>query len=120
MSSLANWSYTPTLTIWPAATENRYGDVSYGVPYTLQGDWGVGGDTLTNDDGEEFVAKSVYYIELSDGNSLLPNRGDFILRGDNTGETDPHEAGAEQIQMVKGWNMTMFGPNEIPDWKIAT
>lgn len=120
MSTLANWSYSETLTIWPAGGENRYGEFSFGVPYTLTGDWGVGGETLTSDSGEEFIANSVYFIELADGDSLLPKRGDFILRGDNTSLPDPHEAGAEQIKAVKGWNMKMFGPNEIPDWKIAT
>lgn len=120
MSSLANWSYTQTLTIWPGAGENRYGDISYGAPYTLQGDWAAGGETITGDDGEEFTASSIYFIELPDGDSQLPERGFYILRGDNTGEPDPIEAGAEQIKKVMGWNMTMFGPNELPDWKIAT
>lgn len=120
MSSLGRWTYTEELTIWPFEREDKNSVPVYGAPYLLTGDWEEGGSTETDETGEQFVATSKYYFEAPDGDPLIPTRADYILRGDNRGETSPVEAGAEKIQKVGGWNMKMFGPEEIPDWVIMT
>lgn len=54
MSTIAAWSYTSTLTIWPVTMSN-IGGQSFGTPYTIKGSWESGGDTQTNADGDQFV-----------------------------------------------------------------
>ncbi len=120
MSTLANWTYTDTLTIWPFVEENELNVPVYGSPYTVQGSWEEGGGVQVTDSGEEFVALSTYYFEAADGSDLIPTRADYIFRGDLTAEDDPIEAGAEKIKKVGGWSMAPFGPDELPDWRIMT
>lgn len=120
MSSLSRWSYTETLTVWPPASFDAYGQPTFGTPYTLAGTWEHGGDTVTDDSGNEFVAASKYYFELEDGSASMPTREGYIKRGDHTGTADPVAAGAERIKKVGGWSMTMFGSSEIPDWVLFT
>ena len=120
MSTLSDWTYTVTLTIWPFTEEDRYGAPTFGAPITIQGDWQDGGEKVITQGGEEIVAKSLYYFELPDGDATMPKEGDFILRGDHTATADPSDVDAEEIKSVTGWNMSMFGDSEIPDWKIAT
>ena len=120
MSSIARWSYTEELTIWPFESEDENSVPTYGAPFLLKGDWEEGGDTQTDENGEEFVATSKYYFEAEDDDPNIPTRADYILRGDNRGETDPVVAGAEKIKKVGGWNMHMFGANEKPDRVIMT
>ncbi len=119
MSSIAHWSYTATLTVWPLSSTDDYGQPTFGSPYTLTGSWEVGGDTQTDETGSEFVATSKYYFELeSDG--ALPKRGGYILKGDHTAQANPITAKAEQIKKVGGWDAGMFGADEIPDFVIYT
>lgn len=120
MSSIARWSYKATLTVWPASSYDDYGQPTFGTPYTLTGSWIFGGDLQTDDNGNEFVSRSKYYFELADGSSLLPVREGYIMRGDITGTADPIAAGAEQIKKVNGYDSTMFGSTEIPDWVVIT
>ena len=120
MSSLAAWSYTATLTVWPAASFDAYGQPTFGAPYTLTGSWEFGGDVQTDANGNEFVAMSKYYFELADGSELIPERDGYIMRGDHTATADPITAGAEQIKKVTGWDMGMFGSTETPDWMVMT
>lgn len=117
MSSIARWTYTSTLTIWPAADVDQYGQPTYGTPYTIQGSWEAGGDTRTDDNGTEFVPNSTYYFEAEDGASIIPERNWHIKRGDHTAIAQP-SSDAEKIKKVDGWDMSAF--NEIPDWQIST
>lgn len=120
MSSLAAWSYNQPLTIWPAASYDAYGQPTFGTPYLLTGSWAVGGDIQTDASGNEFVAMSKYYFELADNASTLPKREGYIKRGDHTLVASPITANAEQIKKVVGWDSTMFGATEIPDWVVYT
>jgi hypothetical protein len=120
MSSIARWSYTATLTVWPASSYDQYGQPSFGSPYTLIGSWEVGGDTQTDETGAEFVAASKYYFELAADSTSLPKRGGYIKIGNHTATANPITAGAEQIKKVAGYDMGMFGAHEIPDWVVYT
>jgi hypothetical protein len=120
VSTIAAWSYTQTLTVWPASSYDKYGQPTFGTPYTLTGSWAVGGDTVTDDDGSEFVAMSKYYFQLADGSASLPKRGGYIKRGALTGTANPITAGAEQIKKIAGYDMGMFGSAELPDWIVYT
>lgn len=120
MSTLADWSYTQTLTVWPASSYDAYGQPTFGTPYTLTGSWSVGGDVKVDDSGEEFVAKSKYYFEIAEDSASLPVRGGYIKKGDVTGTANPITAGAEQIKMVEGYDVGMFGSTEVPDWVVST
>lgn len=119
MSSIANWSYTSTLTIWPPSSFDAYGQPTFGTPYTLLGSWEEGGDSVTDENGTEFVAASKYYFEI-DTSSELPKREGYIKRGDHTATADPLAAGAEKIRKVGGWDMTAFGSTEKPDYVVYT
>lgn len=118
MSSIAHWSYTSVLTIWPV-TVSEFGGAAYGTPYTLAGCWEAGGEVQTTDAGDQFTPKSTYYFEAEDGSALIPERQWFIVRGDHTASATPI-ASSERIQKVGGWDMSMFGADEIPDWVIYT
>lgn len=119
MSSLARWSYTQPLTVWPVGTTDEWGQPSLGVPCLITGSWSAKSETMTNADGREFVSRSVYYLELPDGDPLLPKRGAFIKRGDHTSLPEP-PSDAEKIESVNGYDMAMFGSGEIPDWEVVT
>lgn len=120
MSSAANWSYTSTLTIWPQASEDKYGDAAPGTPYTIMGSWEEGGEMSTDETGEEFMPASTYHFESARDASPFPERGDFIAIGDHTATADPMAANAERIRKVGGWDMSAFGDDELPDWRIQT
>lgn len=120
MSSIARWSYTATLTIWPVGSTDAYSQPTFGTPYTLTGSWSVGGDTQTDASGAQFVATSKYYFELAEDSEQMPARGGYILKGDHTATANPITAGAEQIKKVEGYDMGMFGAGEIPDWVVYT
>lgn len=120
MSTLAAWSYESTLTVWPAASYDAYGQPTFGTPYTVAGSWSVGGDMQTDDNGEQFVAASKYYFEYDPDSATLPARGGFIKRGTHTSTADPIAAGAEKIRKVAGFDMAMFGATEVPDWIVYT
>ena len=117
MSSLARWTYTQPLTVWPV-TYDQYGQVAYGTPYLLTGSWIAGGDKQSDPSGTEFTPNSTYYFEALDGAATIPQRDWFIRRGSLTGSATP-PADAERIRTVKGYDMAMFG-DEIPDWMVAT
>lgn len=118
MSSLARWTYTSMLTIWPV-TYDDFSQLIYGTPYTIMGSWIVGGEVQSTADGTQFTPSSTYGFEADDGSPLIPKQNDFILRGDQTAYEDPTEINAERIKKVGGFDMTAFG-NEIPDWVIYT
>lgn len=118
MSSLANWTYVNLITIW-SASNDAYGQPTFGTPYTILGDWMVGGDAATDESGTEFAPQSTYYFEAVDGSVLIPKPHDYILRGDHTATSDPTTIDAERIKKVGGWVMTAFG-DELPDWRVVT
>ena len=120
MSTLANWSYTQPLTVWPLTATDAYGQPTFGTPYIIMGSWMVGGDTVTAYDGAQFTATSKYYFEMEPTDSDLPKRGGYICRGNKTNVANPLQAGAEQIRKVEGYDVGMFGANEIPDWIVYT
>ena len=120
MSTLANWSYTRTLTVWPASSYDQYGQPTFGTPYTLTGSWTVGGDVETDENGNEFVAMSKYYFELAEDAAVKPEREGYIKIGDHTATSDPLAAGAEKIRKVEYYDTEMFGADELPDWEVST
>lgn len=119
MSTLANWTYVNTVTIWPALND-EWGQPIFGTAYTVQADYMVGGDAATNENGTQFVPQSTYYFEAAIGSSLVPKIHDYILFGDHTAETDPTRINAERIKSVDGWPMGAFGDDELPDWRVIT
>lgn len=119
MSSAGNWTYIYTLTIWSVAVDS-YGQVSYGDPYNMSGDWMQGGSIVSDRNGNEIIPNSSYFFEAADGSILIPKPDDYIKRGDHRGIPNPIAAEAERIKYVGGWPAGAFGPNELPDWKIVT
>lgn len=119
MSSLANWAYTQPLTVWPRTGYDEWSQPIYGSPYLLTGSWSSRTEVMTNDAGQEFTSRSIYYFELPDGDERVPQMGEQIMRGDHTLISTPPD-NAEQIQSVRGDDMRMFGATEIPDWQVVT
>lgn len=119
MSSAGKWSYTEVITVWPAGSENVYGDITFGAPYTIVGSWERGSTMARDAEGNEFVPDSVYYFELERDAAQQPTIGDFIVLGDETANSSP-VSDAEQIRAVTVWGAEMFGSSELPDWKIMT
>lgn len=120
MSTLAEWTYTDTLTVWPFDSEDENSQPTYNAPFTILGSWEDGGGVQVTDTGEEFIALSTYYMEAVDGSSTIPTRADYIKRGDHTATADPIAAKAEKVKKVGGWSMVPFGADELPDWRIMT
>jgi len=120
VSDLAAWSYTQTLTIWPAESYDEFGQPFFGTPYTITGSWSVGGDVQTDMSGEQFVATSKYYFEYDPDSATVPKRGFYIIRGDFTGSSSPLAAGAEKIRKIEVYDVAMFGAAQIPDFIVYT
>lgn len=119
MSSLANWTYVNTVTIWPTLTD-EWGQPVFDTPYTLQMDYMVGGDAATDENGTQFAPQSTYYFEALIDSPLVPKIHDYILPGDHTAQADPTTLNAERIKGVDGWPMGAFGDDELPDWRLVT
>ena len=67
MSSIANWSYTSTATIWPKGAQDEFGDFSWGEPYTVKASWMRGGkDKYTDNHGIEFTPMITVWTEFID------------------------------------------------------
>lgn len=122
MSTLSDWSYTNTATVWPVTTD-EFGQPAYGTPYTLAATWADTGETQTDDNGSEFTPASTFWFEAEYTDVNLPQRGDYIAKFDQTSVMDPVvELGndAQQIKKVTSYDMSMFGASEIPDWEAFT
>lgn len=119
MSTLADWSYTQTLTIWPSESYDEYGQPFFDAPYTVTGSWSVGGDTQMDMNGEQFVATSKYYFEYDPDSATVPKRGFYILRGTHLGAS-PLAAGAEKIKKIDYFDVKMFGSTQVPDFIAYT
>ena len=103
MSSVANWSYTATATIWRKLEGNdEYGDpMGYAEPEQILCDYEgglsrkvAGVSAAMGNLGTEVVVKNTFWTEYSQA-----NEGDYLLIGESL-LADPLEAGADQLIQV--------------------
>lgn len=96
MSSVANWSYTATATIWRKLDgQDDYGDpLGYEAPEQILCDYEGGLSERIGSLGSEIVVKNTIWTEFT-----LADAGDYILIGEST-EADPILAGADEVQQV--------------------
>jgi len=111
MSSIANWSYTSTATIWPKGSQDEFGDFSWGDPYTVKASWMRGGkDRYTDNHGIEFTPMITVWTELVDVASgsvaATPANGDMIATGTHTSATPV--ATAYAVRAVREDDMSAF------------
>ena len=120
MSSLSGWTYVSTITVWRHLSSDIYGAPTYDEPFTISGTWEEGGEIAVNNNGQEFRVNSKFYFEMEDDDPLLPKAGDYIAKGDKSATLDPVAVGGQKIQKFGGWDMAMFGDDELPDWVAMT
>ncbi|MBO6227490.1 MAG: hypothetical protein J6N68_07485 [Shewanella sp.] len=113
MTSVANWSYTTTATVWKKGAADEYGQYEYGSPLVIACDYGLLGKTVFDEKGVEFVEKNTFWTEYA---NAVP--GDFILLGTHTG-LDPLEVGADEVRSVLNYGNTL-NRAEAPDFAIVT
>ncbi|MCK7106445.1 hypothetical protein [Enterobacter kobei] len=102
MSSVANWSYTATATIWRSLGKDEYGDpLGYSAPLVIDCDYQggmsekiAGVSASLGNLGSEVVVKNTFWTEYADAQT-----GDFIFIGESS-EADPLVAGADKILQV--------------------
>lgn len=96
MSSVANWSYTATATIWRKLEGNdEYGDpLGYDEPEQILCDYEGGLSKKLASLGAEIVVKNTVWTEFA-----LAAAGDYLLIGVST-EADPVVAGADEVRQV--------------------
>ncbi|ELY4027136.1 hypothetical protein SMY33_003651 [Cronobacter malonaticus] len=96
MSSVANWSYTATATIWRKLDgQDDYGDpLGYAAPERILCDYEGGLSKRIGSLGSEIVVKNTIWTEFA-----LADAGDYILIGEST-EADPILAGADEVQQI--------------------
>lgn len=96
MSSVANWSYTATATIWRKLEGNdEIGDpLGYSAPESILCDYEGGLSKRISSLGAEIVVKNTIWTEFA-----LASAGDYLLIGVST-ETDPVMAGADEVRQV--------------------
>ena len=96
MSSVANWSYTATATIWRKLEGNdEYGDpLGYAPPEEILCDYEGGLSKRIGNRGAEIVVKNTVWTEFA-----LAEAGDYLLIGLST-ESDPVVAGADEVRQV--------------------
>ncbi|EMC4371946.1 hypothetical protein VEL98_003831 [Cronobacter sakazakii] len=96
MSSVANWSYTATATIWRKLDgQDDYGDpLGYAAPEQILCDYEGGLSKKLASLGAEIVVKNTVWTDFA-----LADAGDYILIGEST-EADPILAGADEVQQV--------------------
>ncbi|HAW6283846.1 TPA: hypothetical protein JLK36_002235 [Escherichia coli] len=114
MSSVANWSYTATATIWRKLEGNdEYGDpLGYAEPEQIMVDYIAGLSAKIGSLGTEIVVKNTFFTEYA-----LANEGDYIFIGEST-VADPVEAGADEIRAVTRWGDTL--ERLADDWALIT
>lgn len=96
MSSVANWSYTATATLWRLVGRDDWtGATLYAAPVTLACDYSAKAESRTDARGQEFVTRQVVYTELA---GVKP--GDYLLIG-TSAEPDPLVAGASEVRAVQ-------------------
>jgi hypothetical protein len=95
MSSVANWSYTATATIWRNLGNDEYGDpLGYSAPEQILCDYEGGLSKRLASLGVEIVVKNTFWTEFA-----LAAAGDYLLIGSST-ELDPVVAGADEVRQV--------------------
>ncbi|ELQ6179239.1 hypothetical protein ACT0XK_000385 [Cronobacter sakazakii] len=96
MSSVANWSYTATATIWRKLDgQDDYGDpLGYAAPEQILCDYEGGLSKRIGSLGSEIVVKNTIWTEFT-----LADAGDYILIGEST-EADPILAGADEVRQI--------------------
>ncbi|ELQ5981153.1 hypothetical protein R2207_001430 [Cronobacter sakazakii] len=96
MSSVANWSYTATATIWRKLDgQDDYGDpLGYAAPEQILCGYECGLSKRIGGIGSEIVAKNTIWTEYA-----LAKAGDYVLIGISD-LADPKEAGADEVQQV--------------------
>lgn len=97
--SLSSWSYTADLTFWPVTLDD-HAQPTYGAAQQVKGTWATGGDTQTDDAGEQFVPMSTYWTT-----GIAPARGWLVAVGLYS---DP-PAGAEMVRKIGSFDDGMFG-----------
>ncbi|HIC2036013.1 hypothetical protein ABG794_24130 [Enterobacter soli] len=95
MSSVANWSYTATATIWRSLGKDETGDpLGYTEPEQILCDYEGGLSKKLASLGAEIVVKNTVWTEFA-----LADAGDYLLIGAST-EPDPVVAGADEVRQV--------------------
>ena len=114
MSSVANWSYTATATIWRKLEGNdEYGDpLGYAAPEQILCDYEGGLSKKLSSLGAEIVVKNTVWTEFA-----LAATGDYLLIGVST-EADPVVAGADEVRQVIRYADTF--ERLADDWAILT
>lgn len=110
MSSVANWSYTATATIWRKLEgNNEYGDpMGYAEPEQILCDYEGGLSKKLASLGAEIVVKNTVWTEFS-----LADAGDYLLIGVST-EADPVVAGPTRCGRLS------VTPTRSSDWRMIT
>lgn len=114
MSSVANWSYTATATIWRKLEGNdEYGDpLGYAEPEQILCDYEGGLSKKLASLGAEIVVKNTVWTEFTDAGS-----GDYLLIGESD-NPDPVAAGADEIRQVIRYADTF--ERLADDWALLT
>ncbi|EJD7029817.1 hypothetical protein M0L36_RS03115 [Enterobacter hormaechei] len=95
MSSVANWSYTATATIWRNLGNDEYGDpLGYSAPEQILCDYEGGLSKKLASLGAEIVVKNTVWTEFA-----LAAAGDYIMIGVSN-EANPVAAGADEVRQV--------------------
>lgn len=95
MTSVANWSYTATATLWRNLGKDELGDpLGYAAPESILCDYEGGLSKRIGSLGSEIVVKNTVWTEYA-----LAAAGDYLLIGEST-ETDPVAAGADEVRQV--------------------
>lgn len=121
MSTLANWSYTRTLTLWRKGAKSPTGQFTYSAPENILCSYRIGGSEQYSDStGLSFTPKSIFWTELKliDGSAYVdqPKFGDKIALGLFTSAPI---ATASDIRMITIDDATMFGASEKPDYILG-
>lgn len=95
LSSVANWSYTATATIWRNLGNDEYGDsLGFSPPESILCDYEGGLSKRIGSLGSEIVVKNTVWSEYA-----LAAAGDYLLIGVST-QADPVVAGADEVRQV--------------------
>ncbi|MBP6517905.1 hypothetical protein [Shewanella sp.] len=121
MSTIANWSYTQTLTLWRRGAKDQFGRYTYSAPEHLLCSYRIGGsEQYTDSTGVAFTPKSIFWTELKITDNVTfvakPNFGDKILLGEFAGSPEPT---ASDIRMITIDDASMFGASEKPDYILG-
>jgi len=95
-------------TVWPNEGRSGYGQVSFGIPYTIEAEFKSSNGTTRNASGTEIVFSSSFFTE-ENGVTTLIRDGDRILNGDNTATLDPIAAGAYEVLSVDKFSPVLEG-----------